>query len=191
MRHTDSGDNLQLKQRLLAKIDIGHLKVHLSNEETNRPDRCHAKTCAKRIWSRGEQEDGQDWRTDTNSRGVDSHLQTRLDSHSPLLLLPWQPDRRLGGGGSNEFLLSDRCRRHISATLVHLNHTVLTNQLKGTIHPLLMSPKPLFYSLLMVEVNNERKVQLDRNYLKFCECRGVYWDAIICPNKDTRRCFSK
>lgn len=37
MHHTDSGDNLQLKLHLLAKTDNEHLKIGLSNKDTNRP----------------------------------------------------------------------------------------------------------------------------------------------------------
>lgn len=91
-------------------------------------------------------EDGRERRKkDRSTREVDSHLQSRLDPRSPPLLLPWQPDRRLGGGGRNEFLSSDRCRRRISAALSFALMTSYSpSQIKGGIHPtLLVSPQNL------------------------------------------------
>lgn len=95
--------------------------------------------------------------------GMDSHLQSWLAPHSPPLLLPWQPDRRLGGGRSNEFLLSDRCRHQSSSTLVRPNDLPLIHQLKRT-----MCHQRSFYAFLTV-VRTERKVQLDT------QCFKVLW----------------
>lgn len=78
--------------------------------------------CTKRNWSwvGGGQGEGVEKRHKLES-GMDSHLQSWQAPHSPPQLLPWQPDRRLGGGRSNEFLLSHRCR-----------HLPFIHQLKGT-----------------------------------------------------------
>ena len=110
--------------------DIEHLKnVHLTNGETNPLGRrllrrMKHNRIVRLSWKNSEGEEENGWRQTgaqekkgRSTREVDSHLQSRLDPRSPPLLLPWQPDRRLGGGGRNEFLSSDRCRRRIPAAL--------------------------------------------------------------------------
>lgn len=84
------------------------------------------------IWSQPiilEEKREVDWSRESaeKMRAADSHLQSHLDSRFSSLLLPWQPDRRLQGGGRNEFLSLDRCRCYISAALFPLNDLLLTN----------------------------------------------------------------
>lgn len=74
------------------------------------------------------------------------------ERRAPSLLL-WQPDRRSGGAGRNEFL-----------TLQSLT-TLTTKQTRGRFHPpLLMSPK-LFSVLLDVEVKSKMKKIANRQEL--------------------------
>lgn len=131
-----------------------------------------------------------DRKMDRNTRWGDSHLQSWLDPRSPPVLLPWQPDRRLGGGGRNEFLSLDRCRRCISATLFRLNDLLHTRQPdeRQCSSAVINVTEPVFLCFIKGS-GEEWKVCPIRE--EFCAVlwidRGAYWDAGICPNVDTHR----